>query len=626
MVNADTARRVGSGALVTVLTVTVGMQCLRVLFPIAYSYREAHGLVHTVVIVAVAFLAPVGALGVARRTPRRTALLAIVLALGMARLALQVVGTIDVGLAAVAAAIALAAVVLAIDARDDGWTAAAAVVGGLALDTALRALWGTWDLVWQHGWLPTGVSIVLVASLVASVLALPRDAYVTPGSAFVVLALGPYLALQVLLLQNLAAVAASANVALAGATAIVLLGDGLAVVAILAMRDRPLPIPLISALTIVLALAAWAITGATDVELVALAIVGQVIATMLLARAAATYTATRSVGAQLIAVFVGLLALGATLFLYQLHYDKPLPVSNRWLPVVAALVLGFAALVTPVDDGVPSRSRLRRSYVSVLATVVAALAIGVVSGVAVGEPDPAAASRAPHELTVVTFNVHNAVTRDGQLDPERVARVVERADPDIVVIEEAGRGWPLSSTMDLAEWMKRRLDLPYTWAPAADHTMGNLIFSRVPVRDARVVQLPQGTGTMRRSAAVVRVGPVADRDVTVAGVHLQNGSSSDRKDTRIDELDVLFRTLGPSRTHTVLAGDLNADPGERDLRHVLHAGFTTTQPSRRCTLKTSNDNCVDWILVTDDLEQGSPRVIRVPEFDHNALVSTVSVR
>lgn len=29
--------------LLTVLTVAVGLQCLRVLFPVGYTYREAHG-------------------------------------------------------------------------------------------------------------------------------------------------------------------------------------------------------------------------------------------------------------------------------------------------------------------------------------------------------------------------------------------------------------------------------------------------------------------------------------------------------------------------------------------------------------------------------------------------------
>jgi endonuclease/exonuclease/phosphatase family metal-dependent hydrolase len=435
----------------------------------------------------------------------------------------------------------------------------------------------------------------------------------------------------VLLLQNLAAVAAAATVALATATAIVFVADGLAALAVVTLGRRRAPRAVVAVATVALATIAWGLTGATGVAFVALVVVGQVAATLLLGRAFAASSSEASLGAHVAGVAAGMVVLGLTLFLYQLHYDRPLPVSNRWLPVLAAIVLGIASLAAPTTEDAavasqPSRATRRGAFA--LAGAIVALATVVVIGVAAGEPDVTSttATRAPRRATVMTFNVHNAVTRDGQLDPDRIADVAQRVDPDVLVLEEAGRGWPLSSTIDLAEWMKRRLDLPYRWAPAADHTMGNLIFSKIPIRDARVVQLPQGTGTMRRSAIVARVGPVGGRDMTIAGVHLQNGSSPDRLDTRIRELDVLLRALGSDRAGVVIAGDLNADPGERDLRHVLDAGFTTTQPTKRCTLKTSNDNCVDWILVTEDLLQGPPRVVRVPQFDHNAVVTEIGTR
>jgi endonuclease/exonuclease/phosphatase family metal-dependent hydrolase len=167
--------------------------------------------------------------------------------------------------------------------------------------------------------------------------------------------------------------------------------------------------------------------------------------------------------------------------------------------------------------------------------------------------------------------------------------------------------------------------MPYVWAPAADHQFGNLVFSRVPVLSTRVVRLPQGSGAMRRSAMIMRVGPVRGTVVTVVGTHLQNGSSATAKATRVAELRVLLRALGPLR-HTILAGDLNSDPGSDELHTLLSAGFTTTQPTERCTLKTSNANCVDWIVVTPDLVQGPVRVLPVDTFDHRPLVATVRTR
>ena len=75
--------------------------------------------------------------------------------------------------------------------------------------------------------------------------------------------------------------------------------------------------------------------------------------------------------------------------------------------------------------------------------------------------------------------------------------------------------------------------------------------------------------------------------------------------------------------HTVIAGDLNSDPGSPELHTLLDAGFTTTQPAEQCTLKTSNNNSVDWILVTPDLEQSATRTQPVDVFDHRPVLATV---
>ena len=617
-------------ALLTVLTVAVGLQCLRVLFPVGYTYREAHGITSTALLVVFAFAAPALVPILARRLPARAGLIVAVGTLAGARAALQVADTVGMGLAVVAAAIALVAIGMTVRAADDSRLAALAVVGGLALDTALRAAWGTWDLSWQDAAAPVVATAVLLVLLVAAAVAVPapdpEDARPTGVAvARAGLALGPFLALQVLLFQNLGAVSAAAGIALATATAVVLLGDGLAVAAIDLTDRHPQSRSVLVVATVVLATVSWLATDAGGAAMVILVVAGQVLAVALLVRATsrAPDDAAPGLGPETASFALGGLLLGVTLFLYQLHYDRPLPFSNRWLPVMAAVVLGITAVrAARAESPAPRAAPSGRALIAAGALVVVACVL--VAGVAIGEPDldPAAA---PSSLRVVTFNVHNGVTRNGRIDLDAIADTVEQLDPDVLVVQEAGRGWLLSSTTDLAEWMKRRLGMPYRWAPAADRQMGNLVFSRVPIRDARTVALPQATGTMRRSGLIVRVGPVAGKDVTVMGAHLQNGSTPDRKQTRIEETDVLLDAWGGA-PRTVFAGDFNMDPGERDLRHVLRSGFTTTQPTDECTLKTSNDNCVDWILVTDDLEQGVTRAPFVAEYDHNPVMARVRPR
>ncbi len=380
---------------------------------------------------------------------------------------------------------------------------------------------------------------------------------------------------------------------------------------------------------------AWSATDAVDGTVVAVVLAGQVLAVSLLAWVLAASEHTQPVASFLDAcgIAAGSLVFGLLVVGYQLHYEEPLPVTNRWLPVIAAAFLGVVAIIvaltsrTAVAGTEPEADRMPRAGTAAALAGWAALAVVVVTalvfgGLALSEPTVAPAVARADAITVMTYNVHETITRDGRLDPDSLASAVRRLRPDVLVIEEAGRGWPLSGGIDLAEWAKRQLGMPYVWVPAADHQFGNILFSRVPIRSARIVELPHAENRMKRSAIVARVGPVSGAMVTVIGTHLQEGEAPDRVQARIDEMHAILRADGNGR-RTVIAGDLNSDPGSPELRVLLDAGYGTTQPTRKCTLKTSNDNCVDWILVSPDLGQSTVRAIAIDTFDHRPLVSSV---
>ncbi|HZP28325.1 MAG TPA: hypothetical protein VFC99_05200, partial [Acidimicrobiia bacterium] len=153
------------------VAVAVTFECLRVLFPAAYTYRERSGLTGTVVVVAAVFLAPVLALPLVRLLGRRAALVMGAVLLGAARLWLQHGGRITIGEAAVASALGLVTISIALVATADRSPrdgVVLALVAGLALDTVIRGAWSTWDPVWQSGAGPWAVAAALAAVLVAA--------------------------------------------------------------------------------------------------------------------------------------------------------------------------------------------------------------------------------------------------------------------------------------------------------------------------------------------------------------------------------------------------------------------------------------------------------------------------
>jgi endonuclease/exonuclease/phosphatase family metal-dependent hydrolase len=625
--------------VVLALALTLTFQCLRVLFPVAYTYREASGLVPTVAVLLAVFVAPALAVPMTRVFGGRGALCVGAFALAGARLWLQFGGRITVGVAAVASGAGLLAIAVAyIEAgrRRQPEGMVLAVVGGLALDTIVRGAFSTWDPVWQGGAAPRIVAVVLAALLAGAAALAARARFIDERAVhsalgWFALAMGGFLALQVLFLQSPAFVASSGQLSMATAIGVVLLGDALGMTAIAFTAPRRFGSRLVvAAAGAVVATITGLLPVVTGSSLVVCVLVAQTVVTGLVAASAASHLSSRA-GQQWrngLGITAGSLAFGATVFLYQAHYDEPLPFSNRWIAVGAAALVGVAAVAalrrSAASEPAPRAAACRRHGAWLAAAVVVG-AIVVAGGVAAGEPGLVSPRPHPDTLRVVTYNIHEAVTRDGRIDPSALASAVEQLRPDVLIIEEAGRGWQLSGSIDLGEWLKRRLGMPYVWGWAADRQFGNVVVSRVPVLDARVVALPQGDGTMKRSAVIAHIGPVNGAVVTVVGTHLQNGSTLARKATRLAEVRVLLDELGTVH-RTVLAGDLNSDPGSRELMTLLDAGFTTTQPTQRCILKTSNQNCVDWILVSRDLEETPVRTLAVDTFDHRPLVAGVSPR
>ena len=238
-----------SGSILVALSLVLLAQLVRAYVPLAFQLGEeiggTRGYISAGVIALAVFASP--ALAAVGRLPGggRTGLVASVVGLGAARLAIQFVHPIPVWLGTLAVAAGLFAVPVVVGSvrrvADDG----ALLLGvylGLALDSAIRAGALSWDIAWQDA-APAGlVSIGMVALAVAATVAVTSNGGVraTPP-ALRIAAFGPFLALQILFLQNPAALASQAGLSLPVAAGVVLLIDaGVLIVANLRPRVGPL--------------------------------------------------------------------------------------------------------------------------------------------------------------------------------------------------------------------------------------------------------------------------------------------------------------------------------------------------------------------------------------------------
>ncbi|MFP3967553.1 endonuclease/exonuclease/phosphatase, partial [Actinomadura fulvescens] len=225
---------------------------------------------------------------------------------------------------------------------------ATAAVAGLAVDSAVRMAFATWDPAWRSGVWPWLACLVYVGLGVAALWReMSSGPVAAPGiswrDALGAAAFGPFLALQILILSSPAFVASSGWQSLVGAHVVIVAGQGLALAFLasgLAVRAVPGGVCVLGGT--LLGVGAGAIAGTyavAGIEIVPVVIVGQLLAAWLLAVASRAPLRRAGAGGPVWRIDVGA-ALGGLLVAlilvpYQVSAVTPLPLPNNLLPGLA---------------------------------------------------------------------------------------------------------------------------------------------------------------------------------------------------------------------------------------------------------------------------------------------------
>jgi endonuclease/exonuclease/phosphatase family metal-dependent hydrolase len=194
-------------------------------------------------------------------------------------------------------------------------------------------------------------------------------------------------------------------------------------------------------------------------------------------------------------------------------------------------------------------------------------------------------------IRVMTYNTHACVGLDRRLDPERVARVIEEAKPDIVALQELDAGRNRSGGADQPVWLAERLGMQLDFCSARSCDgghYGNAVLSRYPLNRVRQACLPR-IGTHSEARAVQWV----TADTPAGPLDIFNTHLALRAKERLAQAEELIGQSWLSdprcRSHSVLCGDFNALPGSgvvrrlcatlRDAGLVAAPGMQRTFPS-----------------------------------------------
>jgi endonuclease/exonuclease/phosphatase family metal-dependent hydrolase len=242
-------------------------------------------------------------------------------------------------------------------------------------------------------------------------------------------------------------------------------------------------------------------------------------------------------------------------------------------------------------------------------------------------------------LRVMTYNVHSCIGMDGKIDAERIARVIARARPDVVALQELDVGRVRSFGVDQAHQIARYLEMEFHFHPAVHlekERYGDAILTHLPQHLVKVGSLPGLADKPRlepRGALWVALD-LHGQEVQVINTHL---GLSPRE--RMAQVEALLGSdwLGNEqcRDPVILCGDFNAQPTSLVCRRVgerFQDVQVLAQGHRpRCTFTSRFPTVrIDHIFVSPGLEVNG---IEIPRWqlahiasDHLPLVAELRIR
>jgi endonuclease/exonuclease/phosphatase family metal-dependent hydrolase len=637
--------------------VVAGLQLLRLMVTTVVSvYRDRLGAslaglaLFAFLVVGLGFLATPAA----RLLGRRRALVVSAAGVALVRLVVQLVPDAYVRwlLAPLGVVLFLWFVPIWLD--RDGRGFGLALLVGLAVDTALAGLGGGWDYAWSIRPWTAAVAVALAVAALGALAALPDPGPGAPGkrgrrlAAVVPLAgVGPALFLHALVWQNLGWQAVLGGRPPAQAFLLVMVGNLAALAAgtatALAGEVRwPVVGTALAGLAMAVALG--------ETATVAAGLLGQAATAVLLVvivRRATEPGGTAGLGAVAAAWAAGMGLFMLLVFGYYATYDMVLPVGNGLLPPLAAALVGLAAagatFAGPAAGSAPRRGSVADPEAGrpVLSTAPVAIGMALLGvGLLVvpvlswaAAPDPVAAAPGPgaaRPVRVMSYNLHFGFDVSGWSDLEGVARAIEASGAEVVGLQEVSRGWYVNDATDMLAWLQRRLRMPYArFAGASDAIWGNAVLSRYPIVAGEVARLLREGVPLRRSALRVELDLGGGRRLRVVVTHLHHVEGPDGARVRLAQLPRVL-ALAAGRPATVLMGDFNAEPGSAEVALLRAAGLADGfeagggGPADERTWPADRpDRRIDYIWLSGDLAATGFVATTGTASDHRGIAVTV---
>ena len=201
-------------------------------------------------------------------------------------------------------------------------------------------------------------------------------------------------------------------------------------------------------------------------------------------------------------------------------------------------------------------------------------------------------------VRVLTFNILHGANTNGEFNLDVIAKVIQDANADYVALQEVDNKTNRAKKYDLVTELGWRTKLNPLFGKAMEYDGGEYgegILSRTTFLNTRNVALPYYDNHEPRAALEITTILPSKDTISFIGTHLDH--LNDEKD-RVVQAKKINEVFSENRYPTILAGDLNAEPGSTPIR-ILEEIWTASYDKKNVEYTHSSENStkkIDYVL------------------------------
>ena len=326
----------------------------------------------------------------------------------------------------------------------------------------------------------------------------------------------------------------------------------------------------------------------------------------------------------------GSFALGS-LFLLVLIFAQVFTTVYDYIPVVGPLfrdrfwlVFLTGGLVLALPTLLVRKSAFDRAEESSgsgfplpLAAGMAFLTVITLWGALLNAPRPSTPSEPEvTSLRVLTYNIQQGYSQDGQIGIDDQLAVLRRENPDVIGLQENDTARIANGNNDVVRYFADRMQMYSYYGPSTvAGTFGIALLSRYPIQNPRTYYMYSAG---EQTAVIVAQITISGKTYNVYVTHLGNDGP------KLQQEQVLQLVEG--KENVLLMGDFNFRPDTDQYRlttAMLNEAWLLRWPEANTSQDFDPSDRIDYLFVSPGMKIVESLYLTGPQSDHPALVTDI---